>query len=199
MKDAGPWITKANPEFTVLIDQDHLVTKLYGLVNVPTGIWINEQGKIVRPGEVAFIDDRYKSFSHLESATYVNAIRDWIENGARSQFVMTDTELKSRLTPESPDRLLADAEFSLAEFIYRAGNPDAAVPHFKEAQRLAPDNWNYKRQAYLVSSNPERDYGTTFAKEVQKLGDKPYYPTPQIPGTVAAPAPPAAKKPGGQY
>ncbi len=96
MKDAGPWITKANPEFTVLIDQDHLVTKLYGLVNVPTGVWINEQGKIVRPGEVAFIDDRFKSFSHLESAPYVNAIRDWIENGARSQFVMSDAELKTR-------------------------------------------------------------------------------------------------------
>lgn len=187
MKDAGRWITDAKPEYTVLIDQDHLVTKLYGLVNVPTGIWIDEQGKIVRPGEVAFIDDRYKSFSHLDSAPYVNAIRDWIENGTRSQFVMSDADLKARLTPESPDRLLADAEFSLAEYIYRAGNPEAAVPHFKEAQRLAPDNWNYKRQAYLFSTNPERDYGTTFAKEVQKLGDKPYYPAPQLPTTPKKP------------
>lgn len=194
MKDAGPWITKANPEFTVLIDQDHLVTKLFGLANVPTGVWINEQGKIVRPGEVAFIDDRYKSFSHLESAPYVNAIRDWVENGERSQFVMTDAELEKRMTPESPERLMADAEFSLAEYIYHTGNSDGAIPHFKEAQRLAPDNWNYKRQAYLLSTNPERDYGTTFAKEVQRLGDKPYYPAPEIPGSVAAPA---AKKPGG--
>jgi hypothetical protein len=196
VKDAGPWITKANPEYTVLIDQDHLVTKLYGLVNVPTGVWINEQGKIVRPGEVAFIDDRYKSFSHLESAPYVNAIRDWIEKGERSQFIMSEAEMKTRLSPESPDRLLADAEFSLAEYMYRAGNSESAIPHFKEAQRLAPDNWNYKRQAYLLSSNPERDYGTTFAKEVQALGDKPYYPAPSIPGTVTTPAP-ATKKPGG--
>jgi hypothetical protein len=195
VKDAGQWITKANPEYTVLIDQDHLVTKLFGLVNVPTGVWINEQGKIVRPGEVAFIDDRYKSFSHLESAPYVNVIRDWVENGDRSQFVMSDAEMKARLTPESPDRLLADAEFSLAEYIYRQGNSEMAIPHFKEAQRLAPDNWNYKRQAYLLSSNPERDYGTTFAKEVQALGDKPYYPAPSIPGTVATPT--APKKPGG--
>jgi hypothetical protein len=164
-------------------------------VNVPTGVWINEQGKIVRPGEVAFIDDRYKAFSHLESAPYVNAIRDWVENGERSQFVMSDAEMKARLTPESPDRLLADAEFSLAEFIYRQGNPETAILHFKEAQRLAPDNWNYKRQAYLLSSNPERDYGTTFAKEVKALGDKPYYPAPSIPGTVASPTP-TTKKPG---
>jgi hypothetical protein len=196
VKDAGPWITKANPEFTVLIDQDHLVTKLYGLVNVPTGVWINEQGKIVRPGEVAFVDDRYKSFSHLESAPYINAIRDWVEKGERSQFVMSEAEMKARVTPESPDRLLADAEFTLAEYVYRQGNPESAILHFKEAQRLAPDNWNYKRQAYLLSSNPERDYGTTFAKEVQALGDKPYYPTPSIPGMTASPTPPA-KKPGG--
>ena len=41
-KDAGPWIEKANPEYTALIDQEHLVTKLYGMVNVPTAVWINE-------------------------------------------------------------------------------------------------------------------------------------------------------------
>jgi Flp pilus assembly protein TadD len=107
---------------------------------------------------------------------------------------MSEAEMKVRLTPDSPERLMADAEFSLAEYIYRTGEADAAVPHFKEAQRLAPDNWNYKRQAYLFSKNPERDYGTTFAKEVQKLGDKPYYPAPAIPGTTATAAP---KKPDG--
>ena len=110
--------------------------------------------------------------------------------------VEMSAELKKRMTPESPERLMADAEFSLAEYIYHTGNSDGAIPHFKEAQRLAPDNWNYKRQAYLLSSNPERDYGTTFAKEVQALGDKPYYPTPSIPGMTASPTPPA-KKPGG--
>jgi hypothetical protein len=180
-KDAGPWITKANPEFTVLIDRDQIVTKLYGMENVPTGVWINEQGKIVRPNEVAFIDDRFKSFSHLDSAPYLDAIRDWIANGERSSYLPTESQLREHLTPVSPDRALADAEFSLAEYLYHSSHGADAVPHFKEAQRLAPDNWNYKRQAYLFSDNPERDYGTTFAKEVQKLGDKPYYPPHQLP------------------
>ena len=41
-KDAGQWITKANPEFTVLIDRDQIVTKLYGMVNVLSLIHISE-------------------------------------------------------------------------------------------------------------------------------------------------------------
>jgi len=28
----------------------------------------------------------------------------------------------------------------------QAGKSADAIPHFKEAQRLDPDNWNYKRQ-----------------------------------------------------
>lgn len=189
VKDAGPWITKANPDYTVLIDQEHLVTKLYGLVNVPTGVWIDEKGKIVRPPEVAFVDDRFKPFSHLDSAPYLEAVRDWAANGARSPYLMREAELKARMTPVSPERALADAEFSLAEYLYHAGHGEAAIPHFKEAQRLAPDNWNYKRQAYLFSTDPERDYGTTFAKEVQKLNGKPYYPAPDLPA-VAGPKKP---------
>jgi len=42
-----------------------------------------------------------------------------------------------------------------------------AIAHFKEAQRLNPKSWNYKRQAYALSS--EKDYGTTFRDEVQKI------------------------------
>ena len=180
VKDAGPWIEKANPEYTVLIDEQHLVTRLYGMANVPTAVWINEQGKIVRPNEVAFVDDRFKSFSHMDAAPYLDAIRDWVAKGEHSSFVLSEADLRRRLTPVSSDRLLADAEFGLAEYLYHAGHGPEAIPHFKEAQRLAPDNWNYKRQAWLLS-DAERDYGTNFSKEVQKLNGKPYYPPRQMP------------------
>jgi tetratricopeptide (TPR) repeat protein len=180
VKDASPWIEKANPEYIALIDEQHLVTKLYGMVNVPTAVWINEQGKIVRPNEVAFVDDRFKSYSHMDSGPYLEGIRDWVAKGERSSFVLSEEELRKRLTPVSPDRLMADAEFSLAEYLYHAGHGPEAIPHFKQAQRLAPDNWNYKRQAWLLS-DPDRDYGTNFAKEVQKLNGKPYYAPRQMP------------------
>ena len=180
VKDAGAWIEKANPEYTVLIDEQHLVTKLYSMVNVPTAVWINEQGKIVRPNEVAFIDDRFKSLTHMDAGPYLDGIRDWVAKGERSSFVLSEEGLRKRLTPVSPDRLMADVEFSLAEYLYHAGHGPEAIRHFKEAQRLAPDNWNYKRQAWLLS-DADRDYGTNFSKEVQKLNGKPYYAPRQMP------------------
>jgi len=185
-KDAGPWITAAKPEYTALVDEKQIVTQKYGMVNVPTAVWIDEQGRIVRPNEVAFIDDRFKSFTNMESASYIEAIRDWAANGAKSVYVLSEAELKARLRPRSDDRsddrLQADAEFGLAEYLYQRGKGVDAIPHFKEAQRLDPDNWNYKRQAWALS-DAERDYGTSFGKEVKKLNGKPYYAPRKLPET----------------
>lgn len=180
IKDAGKWIEAAKPEYTVLIDEKHLVTRLYDMVNVPTAVWINEQGRIVRPNEVAYVDDRYKSMHKLEAAEYLNAIRDWAANGERSVFALSEKELKERLTLQNPEWAQASAEFGLAEFLYHQGQKQASIQHYKEAQRLNPDNWNYKRQAWALS-DAEQDYGTSFLKEVQKLNGKPYYPPRQLP------------------
>jgi tetratricopeptide (TPR) repeat protein len=180
VKDAGPSIAKAKPDYTVLIDDKHLVTHLYNMVNVPTAVWINEKGRIVRPNEVAYVDDRYRAMHRIEAAPYLDAIRDWAANGDRSPYVLSEKELNARLKPKDPGRAMAATEFSLAEYLYKNGKGEDAIAHFKEAQRLAPDNWNYKRQAWALS-NAERDYGTTFMKEVQKLDGKPYYEPRKLP------------------
>ena len=96
-KAAGPWITAAKPEYTALVDEQQIITQKYGMVNVPTAVWIDEQGRIVRPNEVAFIDDRFKSFTNMESAPYIEAIRDWAANGAKSVYVLSEAESKARL------------------------------------------------------------------------------------------------------
>jgi tetratricopeptide (TPR) repeat protein len=189
VKDAGPAITAANPTYTVLIDQEHLVSKLYNMVNVPTGVWINEQGKIVRPNEVAFVDDRFKVFTGLDSAPYLHALQDWAEKGDKSIYIMNEDLLRERMTATGPDYAQAAAEFGLGEYLYKSGHLAEAIPHFKEAQRLNPKSWNYKRQAYKLSS--ESDYGTTFLQEVQKAGgSKVYYAPPDL----AKPAQPQDKR-----
>lgn len=174
VRDAGKWITAANPEFTVLIDDKHLVTRLYNMVNVPTAVWINEKGRIVRPNEVAYVDNRYKGMHGIDAAEYLDAVRDWVAKGDKSSYVLSESEMKQRLAPQNPDWSLAAAEFGLAEYLYHDGKGREAIPHYKEAQRLNPDNWNYKRQAWALS-DAEKDYGTSFMKEVQKLQGKPYY------------------------
>lgn len=150
------------------------------MVNVPTAVWINEQGRIVRPNEVAYVDNRYKGMHGIEASEYLEAIRDWVVKGARSDFVLSEKELKERLTPQNPDWALASAEFALAEYLYRNGRSEASIRHYKEAQRLNPESWNYKRQAWALS-DAERDYGTSFMKEVQKLKGKPYYTPRRLP------------------
>jgi hypothetical protein len=179
-KAAGQWIRAAKPEFTVLIDTQHLVTRLFDMVNVPTAVWINEQGRIVRPNEVAYVDNRFKPLHGVDAGPYLDGIRDWVENGDKSAFALGEAELHARMKPQNPDHALAAAEFALAEYLYRTGNGSDAIAHYKEAQRLNPESWNYKRQAWALS-NAERDYGTSFGKEVAKLRGKPYYAPRQLP------------------
>jgi tetratricopeptide (TPR) repeat protein len=166
---------------TALIDEEHLVSKLYNMVNVPTAVWINEQGKIVRPNETAYVDDRLKYIHNVESAPYIAALRDWAEKGDHSAYVFSEARLRERLGRHDPNWSLAAAEFGLGEHLYRKGRLPEAIRHFKEAQRLNPESWNYKRQAWLLSDS-QRDYGTTFREEVAKLNGKRYYPLRDLPG-----------------
>jgi hypothetical protein len=174
VKAAGPWVEKAKAEYTVLIDTKHEVTRLFDMVNVPTAVWVDEKGRIARPNEVAYADNRLKALHGQDAGPYLKGLRDWVADGDRSPFVLTDAEWKERLKPQTAEHGLAAAEFVLAEHLHRAGHAADAIPHYKEAQRLNPDNWNYKRQAWALG-NADRDYGTNFLKEVQKLNGKPYY------------------------
>ncbi len=183
MQDAGIWIQQAEPQptYAVLIDEQHLVSKLYNMVNVPTGVWIDEQGRIVRPNEAAYVDNRYTHIHRLEAAPYLAALRDWVEKGDRSSYVFSEERTRKTMAMPNPDWALAAAEFGLAEHLHKAGYLAESIAHFKEAQRLNPESWNYKRQAYLLS-DAKRDYGTSFGKEVAKLAGKPYYAPRDLPG-----------------
>ena len=179
-REAAQYINAANTEYTALIDEKQQVTMIYSMVNVPTAVWINEQGRIVRPNEVAYVDNRYTNLHHIEAAPYLAGIRDWAERGDKSPFALSEAEVRRRLTPESPEWALASAEFALGEYLYSKKLGPDAIPHFKEAQRLHPENWNYKRQAYLLADS-KKNYGTTFMDEVKALNGKPYYPPPDLP------------------
>jgi hypothetical protein len=173
-KAAGSIITAAKPEYTVLIDSTHLVTRLYDMVNVPTAVWIDEQGRMVRPKEVAYVDNRYRNLHGIDAAPYLEGIRDWVKLGAASRWVFNEADMKKRLAAQKPEHALASAEFALAEYLSHKDKGADAIGHYKEAQRLNPQSWNYKRQAWALSDG-ERDYGTSFFKEVAKLKGKPYY------------------------
>ena len=126
VKDAGPWITAANPNYTALIDEKHLVSKLYNMVNVPTGVWVNEEGKIVRPNEVAFVDDHFKTFTGLDSEPYLTALKDWVEKGGKSAYAMSEEKLRERLTVNDPNFISCRRSVRLRRISLQNWPPDGS-------------------------------------------------------------------------
>src|SRR5438094_7601258 len=57
---ARPWIEAAKPTYPCVIDRKHVVGELYDMINVPTAVWINEAGRIVRPSEPAGVTDAFR-------------------------------------------------------------------------------------------------------------------------------------------
>jgi hypothetical protein len=82
--------------------------------------------------------------------SYVAALRDWAERGPQSVYALSPDEVIARSGRRGVEEATAAAEFELAQHLYRAGDHDSARPHFREAHRLQPDNWTYKRQAWSL-------------------------------------------------
>jgi hypothetical protein len=198
------YIDAANQTHPSLIDQAHRLDHLLGVVNVPSGVWIDEQGVVVRPPEPAFPElsiaaipvdrlppvpegiDRYLRDVVVESRKirsephrYVAALRDWVENGSRSRFALAPQEVIDRSRPRPPRVALAAAHFEMGQHLQRAGFAEDAIPHFREAHRAQPDNWIYKRQAWSLvrrDQGPTDVYDGDWLGDVRKIGAENYYP-----------------------
>ena len=97
-EQARPWIEKARPSYPCLIDENHVVSALYGMVNVPQCVWIDERGVIVRPPETAGSTDHFRKMDlttrtlapellaerNAARTAYLNAVRTWIRTGKLS-------------------------------------------------------------------------------------------------------------------
>jgi hypothetical protein len=168
---ARPYIERAKPEHPSLIDVAHLVDERFGVVNIPNSVWIDEAGTIVRPAEPAWPDapeaeerpapaeqapgrlgEMMATAAQIvtDRAAYLSALRDWVDRGAESEFALSPGEVVARSGRRGVEEATAAAEFELAQHLYRDGDLASARPHFREAHRLQPDNWTYKRQAWSL-------------------------------------------------
>src|SRR5258708_18594529 len=66
-EDARPWIEAASPTHPSLIDTEYLVADLYNMVNVPTVLWIDEQGRVVRPNDITYAPDTFSRITGIKS------------------------------------------------------------------------------------------------------------------------------------
>ncbi len=169
---AGRFYDAAKATFTTLIDTRHTVSSLYGMVNVPTGVMIDEQGRVVRQDEGTYTRTYQAGQLTFGTDEYVPAVRDWVAHGAESRFALDRKALTSRLRRPSSQEALADAHFRLASYFVDHGQTQLAENHWSAAQRLNPDSWNYSRQDWSFTPT---EAGTNWLKKFQTLEGKPYY------------------------
>lgn len=135
-----------------MIDTEHLVAELYHIVNVPTMIWIDEQGRICRPHDAQFGTDTFTSFHGKSSAIYLDMIRAWVRTG---EGVLSEDEVRSLRVPPDAGSQLARAERALAWWLHGHGHSEAAERHFERAAELAPMDWTIRRGSMPIrGQNP---------------------------------------------
>jgi hypothetical protein len=205
--DAGPWIDAAAPEHPSLIDPAHRLDELLGISNVPMGVWVDEQGTLVRPPEVAHpgrsvLRDLMREHGvpedapallletlaeasriRVEPERYADALRDWARHGAASRHVLAPEDVIARSRPRPPEASAAAAHFELAQHLHRSGEVGGAREHFREAHRLDPGNWTYRRQAWSLEDplqGPTEHYDSDWLSDVRAAGAETYYEVPDL-------------------
>jgi hypothetical protein len=141
--DVRPWAEQAKATYPVLIDSEHVVADRYRIINVPTGLWIDEQGRIVRPNDAVFGNDAFSHMTGVTSGPHLDALRAWVTTGALP-FV-SDDEVRARQVLPTAEEQLARAEFTLAWWLHRHNRAEAAERHFVRAGELAPHDWTIRR------------------------------------------------------
>jgi len=198
---ARPWIEGSGAEHPQLVDTAHALDELLGIVNVPMAVWVDEDGMVVRPAENAVIEpntfadieikddwppvvrdmlEQVKLMPRLDHERYAGALRDWAEHGAASRYALAPDEVIERSAPRPIEEAEAAARFELGQHLHHAGFDDDARPHFREAHRLHPGNWTYKRNAWELLSpgvqGPTEHYDGDWLSDIKRLGPENYYP-----------------------
>jgi peroxiredoxin len=134
--------------FPVLIDRDRVFADRYALTNVPTVVWVDEQGVMVRAQDVAFPTDAFREFHGIDSTDHLDGIRHWVRSG---EVPADDVEAH---VPD-PDEQLAHLHYRLALHLWRADSRDAAQRHFDRAAELAPLDFTVRRAVLpLLGKDP---------------------------------------------
>ena len=141
-EDARPWIEAAAPTHPSLVDTRHVVAELYNVVNVPTILWIDERGRIVRPNDVAFGADTFRQLTGLDSSIHLKALRAWVRGEAPA--FAADRVREQQTLPTAADQE-ARAEFGLGWWLFERGRMDAAARHFERGGALAPHDFTIRR------------------------------------------------------
>jgi hypothetical protein len=127
--------------FPVLLDRDHLLAELYAVSNVPTVVWIDADGTIVRPNSAEVGTDMFVDFTGVRPDEHMDQIRAWV----RDDMVPDDAGYD---VPDlEPAEVEARLAFRIAAHLRREGSADRAAEWFARAASLAPMDFTIRRAA----------------------------------------------------
>jgi peroxiredoxin len=136
---ARPWIEVAAPSFPVAVDPAHVTAEAFGIAQVPSSVWIDEDGRIVKPPTIAPGDDQFVDYTKVESSRHHDAVRAWVRDGVLPASAGEEVE------PRTDDQQLALAARRVAAYLQRRGDTEAARRHLARASDLAPGDWTVRR------------------------------------------------------
>lgn len=139
---ARPWIEAASPTHPSLIDTHWRFADLYGVVNVPTVVWVDERGRIARPNDTVYVTDAYVKVHGIRPEPHLERIRRWVRDGTGA---LDDHEVRRLSAPPDDGHQRARAHFGLAQWLHRNGHEDRAEHHFARAGELAPHDFTIRR------------------------------------------------------
>lgn len=134
----------ASVDLPVLLDRDRRFCEAYGVIHVPTVVWVDERDRVVRPNEVVFADDRLEQFHGIDHRPHHEELRRWSLTGAPA--LASEEVAAARMHPTA-DEQRARTEFRLATWLLRQGEGEAGRAHLDAAERLSPEDLTIRRAA----------------------------------------------------
>lgn len=162
-----PWAESAG--LPTAVDLEHRLSDLFGVVNVPSTVWLDEQGRVVKPPTIAPGDDQFLEWTKVGSEQHHDALRSWVRTGELPAVAEA---------VDNEDLRTARAERRLAAWLHRHGFADAAERHFAVAVEKAPLDFSIVRASMpLRGQDPFGTEFFAFWEEWEGAGRPGYAPT----------------------
>ena len=127
--------------------------ELFAISNVPTVVWIDEDGRIVRPAGAAHGTDLFVDFTGIRAGPHLDEVRRWVAR--RNRFRSAPRTPPRAVADLSEDEVLARLHFRVAAEAHGRGDEATTRRHADRAAELAPDDLAVWRAAMpLVGEDP---------------------------------------------